>query len=93
MKNENTTTAATPKWINLSDMTIAQIAKTISNDWPKVNYAAAPYLYAMLYLESIHDRYFQDDGKTIVLYFLANASTYRGELAREIKVELNNRLK
>jgi hypothetical protein len=92
MKNENTTTA-TPKWINLSDMTIAQLAKTISNDWSKVNYAAKPYLYAMLYLESIHDRYFQDDGKTIVRYFLSNASTYRGELAREIKAELNKRLK
>lgn len=81
------------KWTNLSDMTISQIAKVISEDWPKVNYAAKPYLYAMLYLESIHDSYFHDDGKSIVRYFLGNASSYRGEIAREIKAELNKRLK
>ena len=91
MKTPQETTAM--KWTNLSDLTISQIAKVISEDWQKVNYAAKPYLYAMLYLESINGRYFQDDGKSIVRYFLSNASSYRGEIAREIKAELNKRLK
>ena len=81
------------KWVNLSDMTIAQLAKVITNDWQKVNFAAKPYLYAMLYLETVNDSYFQDSGKSIVAYFLSNASTYRGEVAREIKKELNKRIK
>lgn len=89
----NTTENTEKKWVNLSDMSISQIAKVISKDWQKVNYAAKPYLYAMLYLETVNDSYFHDDGKSIVAYFLANASTYRGELARDIKKELNKRIK
>jgi hypothetical protein len=30
-----------------------------------------------------------DDAKTIVLYFLANAQTWRGEVAKRVKAELN----
>ena len=40
----------------------------------------------------IKDKYFFDDGKDIVLYFLANAQTWRGEVARSIKKELKSRL-
>jgi len=81
------------KWINLSDMSLSQIAKVISNDWQKVNFAALPYLNAMRSLETVSDSYAWDSGRSIVAYFLANASTYRGELARDIKKELNKRIK
>jgi hypothetical protein len=81
------------KWVNLCDMTIAQLAKIITNDWKKVNFATKPYLYAMLYLETVNDSYFHDSGRSIVAYFLSNASSYRGEIAREIKKELNKRIK
>jgi len=67
-----------------------EIAAEISNDWKgKVYFGARPYLSAMSTLDSIEDNYVYDSGKSIVLYFLANAGTWRGETARRIKIELN----
>lgn len=70
-----------------------QIAAEISKDWKKVNFAAKPYLEAMYSLDSITDKYIMDSGKSIVAYFLSNASTWRGETAKRIKKELNDILK
>ena len=65
-----------------------EIAKEIKNDWKNVNFAAKPYLDAMASLNSIEDNYGWDSGKSIVLYFLSNASSWRGETAKRIKAEL-----
>jgi len=78
---------------DLSKLSISQIARLIDKDWKKVNYAARPYLCAMYSIESPSDSYGYDDGKSVILYFLSNASSYRGEIAREIKKELNKRIK
>jgi hypothetical protein len=68
---------------------ISVIASDIRKDWgAKVNYAAKPYLDAMFSLESIEDAYYQDSGRSVVLYFLSNATSWRGDKAREIKAEL-----
>ena len=67
---------------------LSTIASEITATWPKVNFAAAPYLDAMASLNSINDRYVCDSAKSIVLYFLSNASTYRGPDAKRIKAEL-----
>tara|TARA_R110000868_G_scaffold411024_1_gene701375 strand:+ start:431 stop:664 length:234 start_codon:yes stop_codon:yes gene_type:complete len=67
---------------------IFQIAKDIRADWKKINYGAVPYLDAMDTLDSINDNYFQDTARSVVLYFLCNATSWRGEVAREIKKEL-----
>ena len=67
---------------------ISTIAKEISADWNKVYFGAVPYLEAMHSLNSIDDNYYYDSGKSVVRYFLANASTWRGDKAREIKAEL-----
>jgi hypothetical protein len=67
---------------------IFEIAREIGNTWPSMNYAAKPYYEAMLYLMSINDTYGADSAKSIVMYFLSNASTWRGEHARRIKAEL-----
>ena len=64
------------------------IAKDIRLAWPKPYFGAVPYLNAMGTLNSIDGDYFQDSAKSIVLYFLANANTWRGEDARRIKAEL-----
>lgn len=69
------------------------IAKEINKDWKNVNFAARPYLDAMYNLNKITDSYYFDSGRSIVLYFLNNASTWRGETARRIKTELNQMLK
>ena len=67
---------------------IYEIARDIRNDWPKVNYAAVPYLEAMADLDKISDPYGMDSGRSVVLYFLSNASSWRGDVARKIKKEL-----
>ena len=70
-----------------------EIANEIKSDWKRVNFAAKPYLDAMLSLESINDQYGYDDARSIVTYFLVNASLWRGEKAKEIKAELKGMLK
>ena len=44
-------------------------------------------------LDSINDMYMFDSAKSVVIYFLSNATTWRGEIARNIKKELNKMLK
>lgn len=68
--------------------TLKDIANEIAADWKKPHFGAVPYLDAMKTLNSINDNYFFDSGKSIVLYFLANAGTWKGETARRIKKEL-----
>ena len=68
--------------------TLSEIAREIRKDWSKVYFGAVPYLDAMSTLNSINDNYFMDSGKSIVLYFLANAGTWRGETAKRVKLEL-----
>ncbi len=54
----------------------------------KLNYGAKPYVDAMCTLTNIEDNYFADSAKSIVLYFLANAATWRGDDAKRVKTEL-----
>ncbi len=69
-----------------------EIASEIRRNWKPVNYAAAPYLDAMGICDSIKDNYGVDRGSSIVAYFLSNASTWRGEVAKRIKAELKRML-
>ena len=79
--------------MNLETKSISEIAAIIRQDWQKVNYAAKPYLEAMGSLESVKSFYGYDSGKSVVLYFLSNASAWRGETAKAVKLELKNRTK
>ena len=72
---------------------ICDIATEIVNDWKKVNFAAKPYLDAMLSLKTIDDKYHFDAARSIITYFLCNASSWRGEKAKAIKAELKGMLK
>jgi hypothetical protein len=67
-----------------------EIAREIRKDWSPVNFAAKPYLDAMRELSSINDDYYADSGRSVVLYFLSNAASWRGENARRIKAELKS---
>lgn len=67
---------------------ISEIAAEISRVWPKPYFGAVPYLGAMRQLDSISQNYGDDTGKSVVLYFLSNATTWRGDDARRIKAEL-----
>ena len=79
---------------DLGRYTIAALATVIVKDWgEKTYFGAKPYIGAMLSLTSVNDTYGCDSGKEIVLYFLSNASTWRGEVAKAVKAELKKRLK
>lgn len=68
---------------------VSSIARDIRADWgSKVNFAARPYLQAMLSIDSTLDSFGHDSGDSIVRYFLCNASSYRGEKAKALKAEL-----
>jgi hypothetical protein len=69
------------------------IARDIRRAWPRVYFAAAPYLDAMAALNSINDKYMYDDGRSIVRYFLANAAQFRGDDAKALKDELKALIK
>jgi hypothetical protein len=70
-----------------------EIAADIRQYWPNIYFGAVPYRDAMADLNTIEDKYFADSAKSIVLYFLANAQTWRGEHARRIKAELKGMVK
>lgn len=73
---------------------IFQIAKDIKEEWgSKVYFGAKPYLEAMHFLSTTQDKYGFDDAGNILAYFLSNASTFRGERAKELKQEIKNILK
>ena len=67
---------------------IYEIAREIRKDWKKVYFGAVPYLDAMRDLDKITDAYLYDSGESIVRYFLSNASTWRGDVAKRVKAEL-----
>jgi len=76
-------------------MDLSQIARMIAKDWTSkgkgVYFGAKPYLEAMFSLHSIDDDYMMDSGQSVVLYFLANAATWRGPVAKAVKTELKRR--
>lgn len=67
---------------------VYEIAREIRADWKNVYFGAVPYLDAMRSLDSVNDRFYEDDGRTVVVYFLSNASSWRGDVARRVKAEL-----
>ena len=86
--------AADPAMLaDLPRLQLNEIAQIVYDDWRNVNYAAKPYLEAMSTLRSIKDNYILDSGSSIVAYFLSNATSWRGEVAKAVKKELNRRLK
>jgi hypothetical protein len=79
--------------MNLETKSLSEIVALIRKDWKNVNFAAKPYLEAMGSLESVKSSFSYDSGKGVVLYFLSNASSWRGETAKAVKLELKNRTK
>jgi len=77
----------------LSEMKLYELAREVRRDWKNINYAARPYLDAMSDLIGLTDAFSYDSGDSIVRYFLSNASSWRGQRAREVKAELQRRLK
>ena len=64
------------------------IAAEIKAVWKNVYFGAVPYLDAMQTLQDKNSNYGMDSAQSIVLYFLSNATGFRGEDAKRIKLEL-----
>lgn len=75
--------------------TFTEIAREIKQVWKNVYFGAEPYLQAMLTINSSDKNapYMLELAEDIVIYFLANAQTWRGEDARRIKAELKSMIK
>lgn len=72
-----------------------EIAREIQQDpaYKSSAWCAGPYVSAMGAMTSVSDRYYEDDGESVVLYALSNLQSWRGPKAREIKAELKGMLK
>ena len=75
--------------------TFAEIAREIKQTWKNVYFGAKPYLQAMLTINSSDKNalYMFETAEDIVIYFLANATYWRGEDAKRIKAELKSMIK
>ena len=74
--------------------TFQQIAKDIESTWLNVYFGAAPYLEALLTLDTSNPNapYYYETAGGIALGFLANASSFRGAEAKKLKAELKSLL-
>lgn len=83
---------------NLSTMPLFDIAFLVRKNWKATSkkgiyFGAVPYLDAMASLNSVDDSFGYDDGRSILIYFLGNATSWRGEVAKAVKTELKRRIK
>jgi hypothetical protein len=74
-----------------------EIADEITSEWKlngksNISPYAKPYLEAMRCLETVNQSYCCESGRSVVLYFLSNAQSFRGEAAKRIKAELKQML-
>lgn len=74
-------------------VSVSEIAHAIAKDWQNVSPYAKDYLNAMKDIRSVNDNYYADSAHSVILYFLANAGSYRGENARTYKALLKDLLK
>lgn len=75
--------------------TFAEIAREIKQTWKNVYFGAKPYLQAMATIDSSdkNTSYMLETAEDIVIYFLANATYWRGKDAKRIKAELKSMIK
>ena len=77
---------------NYKNFKIYEIAQVIRKDWVKMSPYAKHYVDAMHCIKNIDEMHVADRASSVVNYFLANAQSWRGDIAREVKKELNSRI-
>ena len=72
--------------------TFAAIAAEIKATWKKPYFGAAPYIAALSTIHSSDKNapYMFETAESVVRYFLANATYWRGADAKRIKAELKS---
>lgn len=71
----------------------ATLAGIVRRNWANPYFGAVPYLDAMSSMESFIEMYGADDGSSIGLYFLSNASTWKGPVAKAVKARIKELLR
>jgi hypothetical protein len=79
--------------ISLENKPLSAIAEIIRTNWVNPSPYAVPYVDAMAQLQSINESYYADTAQSVVIYFLANAQTWRGDTARLVKAHLKGLVK
>ena len=79
--------------IDTPKRSLREIARDIRKAWPKPHFAAKAYLEALRELDSADEMFYHDTGRSIIRGFLANAQTFRGPEARQLKEELQQHLR
>lgn len=73
---------------DVKGLKLYELVDVITADWKRPYFGAVPYIEAMGYCETVDTPYGCEDGKTQVIYFLSNANTWRGPVAKAVKAEL-----
>jgi hypothetical protein len=69
------------------------IAAEIDADWTNMGDLPRENVDAMKTLNTLNEMYYADSASSVVSYFLARAQTWKGPVARRVKLELNEMLK
>ena len=76
----------------LSKMSIKDIAQFIIDDWSKTDKVPKNYLEPMLKIKTLNEMYGADTAYSVVVYFLSNASRWKGFNAKVTKQYLKTLL-
>lgn len=77
---------------DLKSHALHDLGRLCLGDWKRPYFGCVPYLEALCSLASIDDMYGADSARNIVVGFLANAASWKGDTARAVKAELKRRL-
>jgi len=78
---------------DLQNKPLSYTAQIIRANWTNPSPHAVPYIAAMAQLNSINDNYYADSAESVVMRFLCNAQTWRGDTARLVKAHLKSLVK
>lgn len=78
--------------MDIQTCTISVLFRMVRKDWKNTYFGAVPYIDALLCCQSLDSMYGVETARDLIPYFLANANTWRGDVARMIKKELKRRL-
>ena len=78
---------------DLQNKPLSYTAQIIRANWANPSPHAVPYIDAMAQLNSINDNYYADSAESVVMRFLCNAQTWRGDTARLVKAHLKSLVK
>lgn len=78
--------------MDIQTCTISVLFRHVKANWKNPYFGAIPYIDALLCCSELDSVYGVETARDLIPYFLANAQTWRGDVARMIKAELKRRI-